>query len=51
MYISTQVKSALKKFREESKDRDCDLLMSGVSVLYESCVAYLEKWTTLFAEF
>jgi len=43
--------STLQKFREESKDRDCDLLMSDVSVLYKSCVAYLENWFTLFAEF
>jgi len=35
--------------RKESKDRDCDLFMSDVSVLYKSCVAYLDKWTTLFA--
>jgi len=50
-YVSSHVKSALKKFREESKDRDCDILMSDVSVLYKSCVAYLDKWTTLFVEF
>jgi len=46
-YVSNQVKSALKQFREESKDRDYDLLMSDVYVLYKSSVAYLDKWTTL----
>ena len=50
MNVSSQVKSALKKFREESKDRDCDLFVSDVSVLYKSCVAYVDKWNTLFAE-
>jgi len=49
MYVSSQFKYALKKFGEESKDRDCDLCMSDVFQLYKSCVAHLDKWTTLFA--
>jgi len=35
MYISSQVKSALRKF-SEGKDNDCDSFMSDVSVLYQS---------------
>jgi len=50
MYISSQVESALRKFRE-GKDHDCDSFMSDVSALYKSCVSDLAKWTTLFAEF
>jgi len=50
MYISSQVKSALRKF-SEGKDHDCDLLMSDVSVLYKSCVSHLAKCITLFVEF
>ena len=50
MYISSQVKSALRKCSED-KDHDCDSFMSDVSVLYQSCVSHLAKWTTLFAEF
>jgi len=50
MYISSQVKLALRKF-SEVKDYDCDSFMSDVSVLYKSCISYLVKWTTLFAEF
>jgi len=49
MYISSQVKSALRKF-SEGKYHDCDSLMSDVSVLYKSCVSHLAKWTTSFAE-
>jgi len=49
MYISSRVKSALRKF-SEGKDHDCNSFMSDVSVLYKSCVSYLGKWTT-FAEF
>ena len=49
-YISSQVKSALRKLRE-GQDRDNDLFMSDVYVLYKSCVAQRAKWTTLFAEF
>ena len=51
MFISTQVKSKLGKLREESQDYECDLFISDVSVLYQSCVEYLDKWTTLFEEF
>jgi len=50
MYISRQVKSALRKF-SEGRDHDCDSFMSDVSVLYKSCVSHLAKSTTLFAEF
>jgi len=50
MYISSQVKSALRKF-SEGKDHDCDSFMSDVFVLYKSCASHLVKWTTLFAEF
>jgi len=49
MYKSSQVKSALRKFRE-GKDHDCDSFMSDVSVLYKSWVSHLVKWTTSFAE-
>ena len=51
MFISTQVKSKLGKLREEGQDHECDLFISDVSVLYQSCVEYLDKWTTLFEEF
>ena len=50
MFISTQVKSKLGKLRE-GQDHECDLFISDVSVLYQSCVEYLDKWTTLFEEF
>jgi len=50
MYISSQVKSALRKL-SGGKDHDCDLFTSDVSVFYKSCVAHLAKWTTLFVEF
>ena len=40
MYISSQVKTALRKLRE-SKDHDCDLFMADVSALYKACAAYL----------
>jgi len=50
MYISSQVKLALRKF-SEGKDHDCDSFMSDVSVLYKSCISHLAKWITLFAEF
>jgi len=36
------VKSATRKLREERKDRDCDSILSGVTVLDESCIAYLD---------
>ena len=49
-YISSQVKSALRKF-SEGRDHDCDSFMSDVSVLYKSCVSHLARWTTLFAEY
>jgi len=49
MYISSQLKSALRKF-SEGKDHDCDSFMSDVSVLYKSSVSRLAKWTTWFAE-
>jgi len=42
MYISSQAKSALKKF-SEGKDHDCDSFMSDVLVLYKSCVSHLAK--------
>jgi len=50
MYISSQVKSALRKF-SEGKNHDCDSFLSDVSVLCKSCISHLVKWTTLFAEF
>jgi len=50
MYISSQVKSALRKF-SEGRDHDCDSFMSDGPVLYKSCVSQLAKWTTLFAKF
>jgi len=40
MYITSHVKSALRKF-SEGKDHDCDSYMSDVSVLYKSCVSSL----------
>jgi len=46
MYMSSQVKSTLRKL-SEGKDHDCDSFMSDVSVLYKSCVAHLDEWTTL----
>ena len=46
MYISSQVKSALRKF-SEGKDHDCDSFMSDVPVLYKSCVSHLAIWTNL----
>jgi len=49
-YISSQLKSALRKFNE-GKNHDCDSFMSDVSVLYKSCVSHLAEWTTLFAEY
>ena len=51
MFVSIEVKSTLKKFREDGKDRKCDLFMSDLSSLYDSCVAYLDVWTNSFAEF
>jgi len=48
MYISSHVKSALRKFSED-KDHDCDSFMPDVFVLYKSCVSHLAKWTTVFA--
>ena len=51
MFVSAQVKSKLTELREEGKERECDLFVSDVSSLYDSCVAYLDEWTTLFAEF
>ena len=51
MFISTQIKSKLSERREEGKAHECDLFESDVSVLYKSCVEYLEKWTALFTEF
>ena len=51
MFISTQIKSKLSECREEGKAHECDLFESDVSVLYKSCVEYLEKWTALFTEF
>ena len=51
MFVSLQVKSTLTKLTEEGKDWECDLFMADVSSLYDSCVAYLDKWTTSFAEF
>jgi len=48
MYISSQVKSALRKLRlREGKDRDCVLFMSDVSVFYKSWIAHLAKQNTL----
>ena len=51
MFISTQIKSKLSELREKGKAHECDLFESDVSVLYKSCVEYLEKWTALFTEF
>ena len=51
MFVSVQVKSKAAKLREEGKEQECDLFMSDVSSLYDSCVAYLNEWTTSFAEF
>ena len=51
MFVSVQVKSKLAELREEGKEQECDLFMSDVSSLYDSCVAYLDEWTTSFAEF
>ena len=51
MFVSVQVKSKLAKLREEGKEQECNLFMSDVSSLYDSCVAYLDEWTTSFAEF
>jgi len=50
MYISSQVKSALRKF-SDGKDYDCDSFMSDVPGLYKSGVSHLAEWATLFAEF
>ena len=50
MYISSQVKSAQRKF-SEGKVHDCDSFMTDVSVLYKSCDSHLAKSTTLLAEF
>jgi len=44
MYISSHVKSALRKYNE-GKDHDCESFMSDVPVLYKSCVSHLPKWT------
>ena len=43
MFISTQIKSKLSELREEGKGDGCDLFESDVSVLYKSCVEYLEN--------
>ena len=51
MFISTLIKSKLSKLREESQDHACDSFIRGVSVLYKSCVEYLDKWTSLFYKF
>ena len=51
MFVSVQVKSKLEELREEGKEQECGLFMSDVSSLYDSCVAYLDEWTTSFAEF
>ena len=51
MFLSVRAKSKLAELREEGKERECDLFVSDVSLLYDSCVAYLDEWTTLFAEF
>jgi len=49
MNISSQVKSALRKLRED-KDYGCDSSCQMYLALYKSCVARLAKWTTLFAD-
>ena len=51
MFVSVQVKSKLAELREEGKERESDLFMSDVSSLYDFCVAYVDEWTTSFAEF
>ena len=51
MFTSTQIKSKLNELREEGQDHVCDSFIRDVSVLYESCVEYLNKWTSLFHEF
>jgi len=50
MYVSSQVKSALTNSEKRARIVT-DLLMSDVSVLYKSCVAYLDKWTTYLLNF
>ena len=50
MFLSTQIKSKLNKLREEGHDHPCDFFIRDVSVLYKSCVEYLDKWTSLFYE-
>ena len=50
MFVSVKVKSKLAELKE-GKEQECDLFMSGVSSLYDSCVAYLDEWTTSFTEF
>jgi len=50
MYISSQIKSQLRKF-SEGKDHDSDSFMSDVSVLYNACASHLAKSTTLLADF
>ena len=51
MFVSGQVKSKLAELREEGKEQECDLFMCDVSSLHDSCVAYLDEWTTSFTEF
>ena len=51
MYISTQIKSKLNKLKKEGQDHACDSFIRDVSVLYKSCVEYLDKSTSLFYEF
>ena len=51
VFIATQVKSKLNKLREAGQDHACDSFIRDFSVLYKSCVEYLDKWTSLFCEF
>ena len=46
-----QIKSELRRLRDEWNGRECDVFLSDVALLYESCVQYLEKWTASFKEF
>ena len=48
MFVSVQVKSKLAELRVEGKEQECDLFMSDVSSLYDSCVAYLDEWNISF---
>ena len=50
MFKSTQIKSKLNKLRE-GPDHACDSFIRDASVLFKSCVEYLDKWNSLFYEY